>query len=228
MAVAQIERPGLSRFILPIAGLIAVGLCLGGLLVLLDPKGGPNLLASIYDALGNTSGADELRNGQGDQLVAKIILAGIALACALDGSGNGNDGCPAAGGISVIEIVLNVRVAAVADGLAVLTVTLAQAELLLPVIGNTVAVRVGLHSIGNPVVVGIRVQRIMVEQIGDSIPVRVTVKLIGIQPVRHAIVIQVVVQPVPNSIAIAVGIVRTCVKHVGNAVAVAIWQGLEQ
>jgi alpha-glucoside transport system permease protein len=85
MAVAQAERPGLSRFILPIAGLIAVGLCLGGLLVLLDPKGGPNLLASIYDALGNTSGADALRNGQGDQLVAKIILAAIALAVGVGG-----------------------------------------------------------------------------------------------------------------------------------------------
>jgi alpha-glucoside transport system permease protein len=85
MAVAQAERPGLSRFILPIAGLIALGLCLGGLLVLLDPKGGPNLLASIYDTLGNTSGADALRNGQGDQLVAKIILAVIALAVGVGG-----------------------------------------------------------------------------------------------------------------------------------------------
>jgi len=85
MAVVQAERPGLSRFVLPIAGLIALGLCLGGLLVLLDPKGGPNLLASIYDALGNTSGADDLRNGQGDQLIAKIILAAIALAVGVGG-----------------------------------------------------------------------------------------------------------------------------------------------
>src|SRR6476659_6438037 len=64
---------------------MAVALCLGGLRVLLDPKGGPNLLASIYDALGNTSGADALRNGQGDQLVAKIILAAIALAVGVGG-----------------------------------------------------------------------------------------------------------------------------------------------
>ena len=63
MAVARTERPGLSRFVLPIAGLIALGLCVGGILVLLDPQGGPNLLASIYDALGNTSGATDLRNG---------------------------------------------------------------------------------------------------------------------------------------------------------------------
>src|SRR6476659_9240311 len=85
MAVVQAERPGPSRFILPILGLIAVGLCLGGLLVLLDPKGGPNLLASIYDALGNTSGADDLRNGQGDQLIAKLILAAIAQAVGVGG-----------------------------------------------------------------------------------------------------------------------------------------------
>ena len=61
---SQAERPGLSRFVLPIAGLIALGLCIGGLLVLLDPQGGPNLLASIYDALGNTSGATTCGTGR--------------------------------------------------------------------------------------------------------------------------------------------------------------------
>ncbi len=65
MAVARTEDPGLSRFVLPIAGLIALGLCGAGILVLLDPQGGPNLLASIYDALGNRSGALALRNGTG-------------------------------------------------------------------------------------------------------------------------------------------------------------------
>ena len=58
MAVARTESPGLSRFILPIAGLIGLGLCGAGILVLLDPQGGPNLLASIYDALGNGVGRD--------------------------------------------------------------------------------------------------------------------------------------------------------------------------
>ena len=85
MAVARAESPGLSRFVLPIAGLIALGLCLGGVLVLYDPKGGPNLLASIYEALGNTSGATDLRNGQGDQFIAKILLAAIALAVGVGG-----------------------------------------------------------------------------------------------------------------------------------------------
>ena len=85
MAVARTEEPGLSRFILPIAGLIAVGLCGAGILVLLDPQGGPNLLASIYDALGNSSGANDLRNGTGDQLFAKILLAVIALLVGVGG-----------------------------------------------------------------------------------------------------------------------------------------------
>ncbi len=85
MTVAQVERPGLSRFILPIAGLIGLGLCVGGILVLLDPHGGPNLLASIYEALGNKSGALDLRNGSGDQFLAKILLAVIALGVGVGG-----------------------------------------------------------------------------------------------------------------------------------------------
>ncbi len=85
MALAGTERPGFSRFILPIAGLIGLGFCVGGILVLLDPKGGANLLASIYEALGNTSGALDLRNGQGDQVIAKLLLAVIALAVGVGG-----------------------------------------------------------------------------------------------------------------------------------------------
>ena len=85
MAVARTESPGLSRFILPIAGLIGLGFCFAGLLVLLDPKGGQNLLAWIYELLGNIPGADELRNGSGDQVIAKILLAAIALGVGVGG-----------------------------------------------------------------------------------------------------------------------------------------------
>ena len=79
MADIRTEVPGPSRFVLPILGLIALGLCVAGVLVLYDPQGGPNLLASIYDSLGNTSGATALRNGSGDQVIAKLLLAVIAL-----------------------------------------------------------------------------------------------------------------------------------------------------
>jgi alpha-glucoside transport system permease protein len=85
MAVARAESPGLSRFVLPIAGLIGLGLCVAGILVLYDPQGGSNLLASIYEALGNTSGATDLRNGSGDQLISKILLAAIALGVGVGG-----------------------------------------------------------------------------------------------------------------------------------------------
>ncbi len=85
MAVTRTERPGLSSFILPIAALIGLGACLAGVLVLYDPQGGPNLLASIYDALGNASGATDLRNGSGDQVIAKLLLAAIALLVGVGG-----------------------------------------------------------------------------------------------------------------------------------------------
>jgi alpha-glucoside transport system permease protein len=85
MAVARTENPGRSRFLLPIAGLIGLGLCGAGILVLLDRQGGPHLLASIYDLLGNSAGATALRNGSGDQVIAKILLAAIALAVGVGG-----------------------------------------------------------------------------------------------------------------------------------------------
>ena len=86
MAVAaRRENPPLSRFILPIIGLVGLGFCIGGIFVLIDPHGGQNLLAMIYDAFGNGSGATDLRNGSGDQLFAKLLLAVIALGVGVGG-----------------------------------------------------------------------------------------------------------------------------------------------
>jgi len=85
MAIARTENPGPSRFVLPIAGLIGLGLCVAGILVLLDPHGGANVLATIYEALGNSPGASDLRNGSGDQLIAKLLLAVIALGVGVGG-----------------------------------------------------------------------------------------------------------------------------------------------
>jgi alpha-glucoside transport system permease protein len=84
-AGARSANPPPSRFILPILGLVALGACVAGILVLIDPKGGQHLLASIYDVIGNSSGATALRNGQGDQLFAKILLAVIAVAVGVGG-----------------------------------------------------------------------------------------------------------------------------------------------
>jgi alpha-glucoside transport system permease protein len=86
MAVAErTDEPGLARFILPVLGIIALLLCAVGIVILFDPRGGSSLLATLYDALGNTSGATDLRNGSGDQLIAKVILALIALGVGVGG-----------------------------------------------------------------------------------------------------------------------------------------------
>jgi alpha-glucoside transport system permease protein len=81
----RLENPPLSRFIVPILGLAALGLCVAGILILLDQQGAQNLLASIYDLLGNHAGADALRNGSGDQVIARILLAIIALGVGVGG-----------------------------------------------------------------------------------------------------------------------------------------------
>ena len=75
---------GSSRTVLvgSLAGLVLAAL---GVRVLIDPKGGQNLLAAVYDVLGNATGAAALRNGQGDQFFAKLLLAAIALLVGVGG-----------------------------------------------------------------------------------------------------------------------------------------------
>lgn len=75
---------GTPRWVL-VASLIGLVVAALGVTVLIDPKGGPNLLAAIYDMLGNSAGADLLRNGGGDQFIAKLILAAIALLVGVGG-----------------------------------------------------------------------------------------------------------------------------------------------
>ncbi|MEZ0241158.1 MAG: carbohydrate ABC transporter permease, partial [Chloroflexota bacterium] len=84
MAVARIQESGLSRY-LPIAALIGLVLAALGVRVLIEPQGGANLLASIYDVIGNPAGAEALRNGQGDQFVSKLLLGSIALLVGVGG-----------------------------------------------------------------------------------------------------------------------------------------------
>jgi alpha-glucoside transport system permease protein len=85
MAVAGTQESARDRYLLPVLGVIGLLLLVLGVVVLKDPHGGQNLLASIYDALGNASGAEELRNGQGDQVLAKLLLAAIALLVGVGG-----------------------------------------------------------------------------------------------------------------------------------------------
>jgi alpha-glucoside transport system permease protein len=78
VAQARTQEPGLSRY-LPIGILIGLLVAAAGVRILIDPHGGQALLASIYDLTGNSAGAQALRNGQGDQFLAKLLLAAIAL-----------------------------------------------------------------------------------------------------------------------------------------------------
>jgi alpha-glucoside transport system permease protein len=78
VALARPQEPSPSR-LLPVVSLIGLAVAALGVKVLLEPDGGPNLLASIYELMGNRPGADLLRNGQGDQFIAKLLLGAIAL-----------------------------------------------------------------------------------------------------------------------------------------------------
>ena len=75
---------GSSRTVL-VGSLIGLVLAAIGITVLIDQQGGQKLLASIYDMLGNAAGAEALRNGQGDQFFAKLLLAAIALLVGVGG-----------------------------------------------------------------------------------------------------------------------------------------------
>jgi alpha-glucoside transport system permease protein len=84
VALARTQESGLSRF-LPIASLIGLVVAAVGVRILIDPQGGQNLLASFYEMIGNPAGAEALRNGQGDQFIAKLLLAAIALLVGVGG-----------------------------------------------------------------------------------------------------------------------------------------------
>lgn len=80
------DRGEAARSVLvPLGFLIGLVVIVIGTAFLADPKGGQNLLASIYDALGNAAGAKLLRNGQGDQFLSKVIIAVVALIVGVGG-----------------------------------------------------------------------------------------------------------------------------------------------
>ena len=78
MELARPQVPDQSR-LLPILSLIGLAVAAVGVKILIEPNGGQNLLASIYELMGNAAGANELRNDQGDQFISKLLLGAIAL-----------------------------------------------------------------------------------------------------------------------------------------------------
>jgi hypothetical protein len=77
--------PLVRRAAWPVVGMIGL-LALGiGSIFLADRKGSANLLATVYDVLGNGAGAEALRSGSGDQLLAKGLMAGLAMLVGVGG-----------------------------------------------------------------------------------------------------------------------------------------------
>jgi alpha-glucoside transport system permease protein len=75
----QTDLTLLQRFAAPVAALIGLAVVGVGVMILADRNAATSLLASIYEALGNTQGAVDLKNGVGDQLLAKLVLGVVAL-----------------------------------------------------------------------------------------------------------------------------------------------------
>jgi alpha-glucoside transport system permease protein len=65
-----------------VVGLVVVAV---GVMIMADRNAATNLLGSIYQALGNTQGAADLERGVGDQGLAKLLLAGVALVVGVGG-----------------------------------------------------------------------------------------------------------------------------------------------
>jgi alpha-glucoside transport system permease protein len=82
--VEQSGSYGTSRWVM-VASLIGLVFAALGVRVLIDPEGGQNILAWIYERTGNLEGAQLLRNGLGDQFIAKLIIAVIALLVGVGG-----------------------------------------------------------------------------------------------------------------------------------------------
>ena len=75
----------LSALILPLGALLSLTVVAVGLVFLADKNGANNLLGAIFDLLGNPAAAMAVRNGVGDQVLAKLLLAVVALISGVGG-----------------------------------------------------------------------------------------------------------------------------------------------
>jgi alpha-glucoside transport system permease protein len=84
---APAPRGGISlaTLILPLGALAGLLVVSVGLIFLADKNGAQNLLALVYDLLGNPAAAQAARDGAADQVLAKILLAVVALISGVGG-----------------------------------------------------------------------------------------------------------------------------------------------
>jgi alpha-glucoside transport system permease protein len=81
----SVEEATWRKLLVPLGAIFGIVLVLLGVVVLKDPLAGQHLLANIYELLGNTSGAEQLRNNQGDVVAAKVLLAIVAVVIGVGG-----------------------------------------------------------------------------------------------------------------------------------------------
>ena len=80
-----VEEATWRQLLVPLGAIFGIVLVIVGVVVLKDPMAGQHLLANIYELLGNTAGAEQLRNNQGDVGAAKVLLAIVAIVIGVGG-----------------------------------------------------------------------------------------------------------------------------------------------
>jgi alpha-glucoside transport system permease protein len=81
----SVQEPLWRRLLVPLGAILGIILVIIGLKVLIDPLAGQHLLANIYELFGNASGAEQLRQNQGDVVIAKLLLALLAILIGVGG-----------------------------------------------------------------------------------------------------------------------------------------------
>ncbi len=79
------ERTGWRGFLVPIGVILGLAGLIIGIWFLLDDQLSANVAALLYEALGDTAGADALRAGSGNRTAAKVVLAAVALVVGVGG-----------------------------------------------------------------------------------------------------------------------------------------------
>jgi alpha-glucoside transport system permease protein len=79
------ERTGWRGFLMPIGVILGLAGLVIGIWFLVDDQLSANVAALLYDAFGDTAGADALRAGSGNRTAAKVVLAAVALAVGVGG-----------------------------------------------------------------------------------------------------------------------------------------------
>ena len=79
------ERTGWRGFLIPLGVILGLAGLVMGIWFLIDDQASANAAALLYDLAGNSAEADALRAGSGNQNIAKLILAAVAMLVGVGG-----------------------------------------------------------------------------------------------------------------------------------------------